>query len=423
MLASTLASYGAAIGIEKIPLYKGLFLSAGVSVCLAILGVFKYYNFFASDIAAMLQVFGLRTRPLELNLVLPVGISFYTFQAISYVVDVYRGELKPRHDIFVFTLFKMFFPQLTAGPIERGHQLLDQIEKSRVITSAGIVEGIALVIWGYFKKLVIADNLSPIVAKVFALKDPNFPLLWAGVFAFGIQIYADFSAYTDIARGVSRLLGFTLVRNFNHPYFATSPIDFWHRWHISLSNWFRDYVYIPLGGSRRSLPRSILNLFISFGLSGLWHGANWNFIFWGLYHGALVSIQHTIFCFFPRLRGEWSPYTRLPRVVLTFVLVTIGWMMFRETDVALIARNFSLTPMHVSRSDIDIGLYIFALAGIYSLPLWAHGFVDYYCAVSQTRLLEAEPWRWLVPFFFSILLFGILAFGNFDSTSFIYFQF
>ena len=240
--------------------------------------------------AGALAAFGLTVHEPTLRILLPVGISFYTFQAMSYTIDVYRGELHARRSLLDLAVFVSFFPHLVAGPIQRASYLLPQVESTRRFSPEKARTGFALICWGFFKKLVVADNVGILANKVFALSDPTFYILWAGVFAFAIQIYADFSAYTDIARGTSRWLGFELTENFAHPYLARSPADFWRRWNISLSSWFRDYVYIPLGGSRLGTWLWTRNVLITFLLSGLWHGASWNYVLWGLYHGLLLLV-------------------------------------------------------------------------------------------------------------------------------------
>ena len=256
---------------------------------LSVLGFFKYFNFFVDSVQAGLAALGMNTSLPVLQVVLPVGISFYTFQSLSYTIDVYRGRLRACRSLLDFALFVAFFPQLVAGPIERAEALVPRVLSSRVFNLVVARDALVLMAWGFFKKLVIADNVGVIANRVFSMKDPGFEMLWAGVFAFGVQIYADFSAYTDIARGTARWLGFDLMKNFDHPYVAVSPSDFWRRWHISLSSWFRDYLYIPLGGSRHGLPRTLLNVMITFVISGLWHGAAWNFVLWGTFHGAAAG--------------------------------------------------------------------------------------------------------------------------------------
>ncbi len=285
---STVIDYCAARGMEAWPRHRRRFLWLSVISNFGMLGFFKYFNFFVENVAAVLATLGLVVHEPTLRILLPVGISFYTFQAMSYTIDVYRGELHARRSLLDLAVFVSFFPHLVAGPIQRASFLLPQVESTRRFSAEQARSGFVLICWGFFKKLVIADNVGVVANKVFALSDPTFYILWAGVFAFAIQIYADFSAYTDIARGTSRWLGFELTENFAHPYLARSPADFWRRWNISLSSWFRDYVYIPLGGSRGGAWLWARNILITFLLSGLWHGASWNYVLWGLYHGLLL---------------------------------------------------------------------------------------------------------------------------------------
>jgi D-alanyl-lipoteichoic acid acyltransferase DltB (MBOAT superfamily) len=253
---STVIDYCAARGMEAWPRHRRQFMALSVISNFGMLGLFKYFNFFAENVAAVLHAAGLSVSGPVLRIVLPVGISFYTFQAMSYTIDVYCGELRARRSLLDLAVFISFFPHLVAGPIQRATYLLPQVESNRRFSVEQARSGFMLICWGFLKKLVIADNVGVLANKVFALADPTFYLLWAGVFAFAIQIYADFSAYTDIARGTSRWLGFELTENFRHPYLARSPADFWSRWNISLATWFRDYVYIPLGGSARRALRS-----------------------------------------------------------------------------------------------------------------------------------------------------------------------
>ena len=276
--------------MEQRPERRRLFMGISIVSNFGMLGFFKYFNFFVDNVHAVLEAAGLHVGLPVLRVILPVGISFYTFQAMSYTMDVFRGELRARRSLLDVAVFISFFPHLVAGPIQRASYLLPQVEQKRRFICRRPSSGFYLMVWGFFKKLVIADNVGVIANKVFALNDPSFEVLWAGVFAFAIQIYADFSAYTDIARGSSRWLGFELTENFDHPYLARNPADFWRRWNISLSTWFRDYVYIPLGGSRASEWIWGRNVLITFLLSGLWHGASWNYVLWGLYHGVLLVI-------------------------------------------------------------------------------------------------------------------------------------
>ena len=276
--------------MERWPERKRVFMGISIVSNFGMLGFFKYFNFFVDNVHAVLSAAGYEIGMPVLRVLLPVGISFYTFQAMSYTVDVFRGELRARRSLLDVAVFISFFPHLVAGPIQRASFLLPQVEGARRFSIEKAASGFYLMVWGFFKKLVIADNVGVIANKVFALSDPSFEILWAGVFAFAIQIYADFSAYTDIARGSSRWLGFELTQNFDHPYMARNPADFWRRWNISLSTWFRDYVYIPLGGSRAAEWKWARNVMVTFLLSGLWHGASWNYVLWGLYHGVLLVL-------------------------------------------------------------------------------------------------------------------------------------
>lgn len=273
-----------------------------------------------------------------------------------------------------FALFVAFFPQLVAGPILRASFLLPQVETPRRFSIAAARSGFGLACWGFFKKLVIADNVALIANKVFALSDPSFPILWAGVFAFSIQIYADFSGYVDIARGTARWLGFEFTPNFDHPYMARSPSDFWRRWHISLSTWFRDYVYLPLGGSRAGEWLWARNVMVTFLLSGLWHGASWNYVLWGLYHGVLLlaTRAHQILSPSRPRGGAAMPAVTVLQIAGMFVLTNIGWLLFRETELSAIVRDLTLSPFAATPLDRKVGLYLFLMALIYSLPLWIH---------------------------------------------------
>jgi alginate O-acetyltransferase complex protein AlgI len=342
---------------------------------LSVLGFFKYFNFFVESVHAGLALLGVQTSLPVLQVVLPVGISFYTFQSLSYTIDVYRGRLRACRSLLDFALFVAFFPQLVAGPIERAEALVPRVLSPRVFNLVVARDALLLMAWGFFKKLVIADNVGVIANRVFSMKDPGFEMLWAGVFAFGVQIYADFSAYTDIARGTARWLGFDLMKNFDHPYLALSPSDFWRRWHISLSSWFRDYLYIPLGGSRHGLPRTLLNVMITFVISGLWHGAAWNFVLWGTFHGLLLvgeRLWRAVRGLSGHGRHRRPLWLALPQWVVMFVLVHIGWLMFREGDAAMLWRDVWLVPGTAPLAERQAGLYLLLVSLTLSLPLWAH---------------------------------------------------
>lgn len=312
---------------------------ANIFINLLILGIFKYFNFFAESLAAAFNSIGVTLHPVTLRLILPVGISFYTFQALSYTIDVYRDKLKATHDPISFFAFISFFPQLVAGPIERATNLLPQFQKERRFDYATAVDGLKQILWGLFKKMVIADNCADVVDSVWAeYSSHSSVMLIITAILFAFQIYGDFSGYSDIAIGTGKLFGIKLMRNFNLPYFSRSVAEFWKRWHISLNTWFVDYVYIPLGGSREGKWKAVRNTFVIFFLSGLWHGANWTYVTWGLYHAAL---------FLPLLvfnkkrkyadtvaEGRAIPtFKELRQVILTFILAVFGWIIFRANSI------------------------------------------------------------------------------------------
>ena len=338
-------------------------LVLSIAANLGLLGFYKYFDFFVENVAAAGASIGWNIPHVALRLALPAGISFYTFQSMSYTIDVYRGHAPARRSFLDIATFVSFFPHLVAGPIMRATNLLPQVEQQRKFDVAASRDATVLIVWGLFKKLVIADNVGVIANKVFGLQQPEFFVLWAGVFAFAMQIYADFSAYTDIARGVAKWYGFDLIRNFQRPYLASGPSDFWHRWNISLSTWFRDYVYIPLGGSRRGPGRVAANIMITFLLSGFWHGANWNYVLWGAYHGALLVAARAV----PSLPRSLRPL----QIAGMFVLTCIGWLIFRETEPRQLVYDLMLAP-DSTEAGRSIGLYLFMVAFIYSIPLWIH---------------------------------------------------
>ena len=306
-----------------------------------ILGVFKYYNFFADSLAQLIWgLFHYQLDWVTLNVILPVGISFYTFQALSYTIDVYRKDVPITKNIVEFCAFISFFPQLVAGPIERAKNLLPQFQRDRHFDYEQAVDGCRQMLWGFFKKVVIADrcaaNLNPLWDSY---TDYSGVSLWGLALLFTFQIYCDFSGYSDIAIGCARLFGIKLLPNFNYPYLSRSIPEFWRRWHISLMTWFRDYVYIPLGGSRCAQWKVIRNTFIVFGVSGLWHGANWTFVVWGLYHGCLIVLYKLLHINTKGKEmlaaGRWLPTVKdMCRVVVTFLLAVVGWVIFRAENIA-----------------------------------------------------------------------------------------
>ena len=334
---TTVCSYASGIAMERWDSRDGArsaALVASIVVNLGILALFKYYNFFVSSLAGLLGMAGISLDWATLNVVLPVGISFYTFQALSYTIDVYRRDVPAEHDTVAFFAFISFFPQLVAGPIERAGNLLPQFASRRRFDYAGAVDGMRQMLWGFFKKLVIADKCAETVDTIFANSEMwNSPTLLYGLLLFAFQIYADFSGYSDIAIGTARLFGVRLMRNFNNPFFSVSVADLWRRWHISLMSWFRDYVYFPLGGSRRGKARKVLNTCAVFVLSGLWHGANWNYVAWGAYN-ALLLVPRALSGKREKALEAMGYAERLARRIGVFALFLVGVAIFRTQSLA-----------------------------------------------------------------------------------------
>lgn len=348
---TTFLCFIAALGIERTQnaKRKKIICGANIAVNIAILCWFKYFNFFSDNLRLIFEQFGYPLDWFTIDVLLPVGISFYTFQAISYPIDVYRKQIRATSDFIAFTAFISFFPQLVAGPIERSTQLLPQFLRARGFHYDKAVSGMRQILWGFFKKVVIADNCALLANNIFDnYTDLPAPTLWLGAIFFTFQIYGDFSGYSDIAIGVAKLFGIELSRNFHFPYFSRDIAEFWRRWHISLNTWFRDYIYIPLGGSRCSKLKVIRNTLVIFLLSGLWHGANWTFVVWGLYHAVLFiplllhgsnrrnldTIANETFA---------SRIKTFLQILTTFFLVVIGWIIFR-------AETISQALNYISRS-------------------------------------------------------------------------
>ncbi len=427
LLASTSIDYWCALGMERSILagedsrLRKPYLVFSLVTNLALLGFFKYFNFFTGSLADLLTHLGISANITTLEIVLPVGISFYTFQALSYTIDVYRGEIHSANSFADFLLAVLFFPHLVAGPIQRASSLLPQVTEPRPITLALWREGLHLMAWGFFKKVYIADNVAPLCDEIFRLPNPDAGQTLLACYAFALQIYCDFSGYTDIARGAANLLGFRFVLNFNLPYFATSPSEFWTRWHISLSSWLRDYLYIPLGGNRGSRWQTNRNLALTMILGGFWHGASWNFIFWGIYHGLLLILHRTISPWLDRFL-DWGD-SRLARAgsfllrwVVMFHLTCYGWLLFRASSLDQI-RNMtgSFFQSPVWHSDLAWRLLPFAL------PLIVVQSVQY-----ATGKLDFLDWKWCPPearaVVYAALLYFVLFRGGLPQ-SFIYFQF
>lgn len=364
ILLTTAISYACALMIEKKPTKKRLSLSTALIVSLGVLFFFKYFNFFSTSITgAINRIFGLKGQPILASVILPVGISFYTFQALGYVIDVYRGRVPAERHFGKFATFISFFPQLVAGPIERTENLLGQIKAEHRFDYNQAVYGLRLMLWGFFKKMVVADNLAVFVDNIYnnPFDHSGASLILATLF-FAIQIYCDFSGYSDIAIGTGKLFGINLMQNFNAPYFATSIKNFWSRWHISLSTWFKDYVYIPLGGNRVSKLRHKLNLIITFLISGLWHGTNWNFVVWGGIHGAAQAVETAL----PKSKKSCkSRIITVLKTLVVFTFVVMTWVFFRAQSLGeakyILMNGFTgiLTPTsYLSKGLADMGMGI-----------------------------------------------------------------
>lgn len=420
--ASFLSGYG--IGHCREGARKWI-LWGNVVVNLFVLGVFKYYDFFVQSFADLFL--GGRTDGLLLHLVLPVGISFYTFQALSYSIDVYRGTVKPTRDAVAFFAYVSFFPQLVAGPIERASSLLPQFESERRFDYAFAVDGLRQMLWGFFKKMVVADTCALYVDRVFGdMSAYNGSTLAVAAVLFSVQIYGDFSGYSDIAIGVSKLFGIRLRRNFDVPYFSRDIAEFWRRWHISLTSWFRDYVYIPLGGSRVRRWRVIFNTFVIFLLSGFWHGANWTFVAWGLYHALLflplillgVNRRHRDVVAGDRKVPSWK---ELGQMVCTFVLVTVGWIIFRADSMGhainylcgIFGQGLFESPMPIYAPDTMILILALPLLVVVE---WLNRWCDH----TFVRQPKRRMVRWVG---YMLLIFIIVCFMQTSEMPFIYFQF
>jgi len=412
---STLVDYACARAMThpRTGQHKGRWLAASIVFNLGVLAAFKYFDFFATSLRDMAGTVGLDLSPVMLSIILPVGISFYTFQTMSYSIDVYRGQLKPARRFLDFALFVSFFPQLVAGPIERATHLLPQITGPRPFELERFYRGGFLILWGLFKKVVIADNLAPVVDQAFA--DPGALDLWTATFAvycFAWQIYCDFSGYTDIARGTAAMLGIDLRLNFNLPYFATNPSDFWKRWHISLSSWLRDYLYIPLGGNRLGTFKTYRNLMLTMVLGGLWHGAGWPFVLWGVFHGALLCGHKALSTTsVGRLMG------RLPgavKMLLFFHLVCVSWLLFRAESVGQLGEVLAALTRWPERIDVP------AKPAALMLGLLIVQVIQY--RKDDLLWLYERPWP-VRAAAYTAMVAALFTVGQWGGAQFIYFQF
>lgn len=391
---------------------------------LIILFFFKYYNFFIESFSSFLQFLGLQSNIHTIRLLLPVGISFYTFQLISYTIDIYRKQLAATHDYIKFFAYISFFPQLVAGPIERAVHILPQFSRRRTFSYEQSVDGLRQMLWGFCKKILVADNCAVAVNMIFSdYQSLNSSELLLGAFLFTFQIYGDFSGYSDIAIGCAKLFGVDLMRNFNLPYFAHNIAEFWRRWHISLTTWFTDYLYIPLGGSRCSLAKNIRNTFIVFLVSGLWHGANWTFIFWGIYHA---------FLFIPlRLwekhhkkqtastRQKENPLKKYPQIAVTFLLVMVGWVIFRADSLSQAFEYIRLMTTSIEISFPSYGKTALLFIVMMLVAEWCQQDKAHPFAFGTKSVFRYRVCRYLLYYTVIITLMNFSA----EQKTFIYFNF
>jgi D-alanyl-lipoteichoic acid acyltransferase DltB (MBOAT superfamily) len=435
IVISTIVDYGCGLGlavspedVDKAPppvRRRKLLLLASLITNLGLLAVFKYFNFFTDSAASLLGAIGFDPHMTTLRIVLPVGISFYTFQTLSYTIDLYRGRIATERNLLTFALYVAFFPQLVAGPIERAKHLLPQLAIPRTVSAVDFGSGAYLVFWGLFKKVVIADNVSGFVSNIFSGTPSSGLYALLGIYAFAIQIYCDFSGYSDIARGTARCLGFDLMLNFNLPYFATNPSDFWRRWHISLSSWLRDYLYIGLGGNRVGLGRNYYNLMMTMVLGGLWHGAAWVYVLWGFYQGVLLCGHRMIEPLIAKVRpakdsayaGAWH----VASIVFYFQLTCLGWLIFRAESVGQVGTFLKVifgdflgpAPGWVNFSSLAVVVASGAFLFVVQLVQYRSGDLN-------------VVFRLPVPVravFYAGCFLALVIFGRIHGGAFIYFQF
>ena len=477
LIASTTVDYACGLAVDKIerPAPRKLFVAVSMALNLGLLGYFKYYDFFATSVQAALASGGIKMELPTLKVLLPVGISFYTFQSMSYVIDVYRREIKPTRNFLQFAAFVSFFPHLVAGPIMRPTTLLPQLERRRRFDLQQFYSGSYLIFWGLAKKIVVADNLAVFVKDLFERwHDIDGGLALLAVYAFAFQIYCDFSGYTDVARGVAKMLGIELALNFNLPYFATSPQDFWNRWHISLSSWLRDYLYIPLGGNREAkgvwafkgifglvaaylawlifgpmryaavmsppklaaivglsilglvivLPsrgKAVLyrNLMLTMIIGGLWHGASWTFVAWGAYQGAILVAHRLLKPLLDRIKpaeGVDAACWKCVRIFVTFHLVCLGWLLFRAQSME---QAFGMLSAITTKFAIPASSVLLPIL-VCIVPLLIVQIAQY--VSNDLEVIFRTPW-YVRSVFYAAVFYAIILGGEFGGKQFIYMQF
>jgi len=416
ILTSTYVDYfcGKKIYQEESKTIKRSYLLASLIVNLSLLGVFKYFNFFLDSLVSLLNSIGMNLNYTTLNIILPIGISFYTFQTLSYTIDIYRGKLEPDRNIIRFSLFVAYFPQLIAGPIERARDLLPKLKEKKDPKQINYREGIHLFLYGLFKKVVIADSVGRIADNVFSMADPTGAQVLIASYAFAVQIYCDFSGYSNMARGISRFFGIKLSTNFNLPYLAKDPSDFWRRWHITLSTWVRDYIYIPLGGNR-SRFFGLWALVITWFLMGLWHGAAWNFVLWGLYWALLIFIYRLIKK--TKFKSD-NPITRIIQRIILFHLTCYGWIIFRAQSLGQIKLMTTALFRGISLAQLfDISyLYLYVIIVLFLI----YEIIQF---AKNDQLFIYRKGFYIQMVYYLIMFFMFIEIGAVSDARFIYFQF
>jgi len=424
LVLTIVVDYFAGIFIDRSPQNKKkAFLILSLITNIGILAFFKYYDFFIDNINSFFSFTGNPTDYSTLNIILPIGLSFHTFQAMSYTIEVYRGNQKAEKHFGIYALYVLFYPQLVAGPIERPQNILHQFRVRQVLQYENVSAGLKQMLWGLFKKVVIADRLSVIVDQVYNNPDEHnsFSLIMA-TWLFAFQIYCDFSGYSDIALGAARVMGFKLMENFNTPYIATSIKKFWERWHISLSTWFRDYLYIPLGGNRVNAWKIYRNLLLVFGISGFWHGAEWNFLVWGALHGVFIITGILLAKYFPLRLPEIFP-VRVLKAIFIFNLVCVAWIFFRASnleqswDILREIFSFSGSTKLTFLAEVKANYFYTSLL---LLLLFLAADTSVHRLIKQPMLIQNKLLRYSV---FSFILTLFVLFGHFGNLNFIYFQF
>ena len=440
LLFFTVFNYLMALMIEKCKKnkQKKMILIICITINLTILFIFKYYNFFIENLNLLLSELGVNGGNKLINIILPMGISFYTFQTMSYVIDVYKNKIRAEKRIGIFALFVSFFPQLVAGPIERTDNLLPQFYEKKTFNYIDVTIGLKLMLWGFFKKIVIADRIAVIANTVYnnPYNYSGLPLIIATI-AFGIQIYCDFSGYSDIAIGTARIMGFKLVQNFNRPYFSKSISEFWRRWHISLSSWFRDYIYIPLGGNRKGQVRAYANLFITFLISGLWHGANWTFVIWGALHGLYLVIGKITKPIRKKVINKLNINTKslifkVLSIFTTNCFVMFAWIFFRANSIddamyivknlfvnfqlTLNLRNIIATLFNLGLNNVDTIVIVLSLIILLIVSLIER-------KGSWVYLIQKKPLIFRFSIYYILIIYVIFFMFYIGNSQFIYFQF